>query len=39
MGFPKLQPTDVHYGSTGNAIFNWRSLAGEALTLLQHRQV
>jgi len=24
MGFPKLQPTDVHLGSTGNAIFNWR---------------
>ncbi|CAL1157277.1 unnamed protein product [Cladocopium goreaui] len=24
MGFPKLQATDVHFGSTGNAIFNWR---------------
>jgi len=24
MGFPKQQPTDVHYASTGNAIFNWR---------------
>eukprot|EP00933_Yihiella_yeosuensis_P033858 TRINITY_DN27478_c0_g2_i3.p1 TRINITY_DN27478_c0_g2~~TRINITY_DN27478_c0_g2_i3.p1 ORF type:complete len:583 (-),score=160.86 TRINITY_DN27478_c0_g2_i3:112-1860(-) len=24
MGFPKLQFTDVHFGSTGNAIFNWR---------------
>jgi len=24
MGFPKLQATDVHYGSQGNAIFNWR---------------
>ena len=24
MGFPKLQATDTHIGSTGNAIFNWR---------------
>jgi len=24
MGFPLVQPTDVHYGSTGPAIFNWR---------------
>jgi len=24
MGFPQLQATDVHYGSTGPAVYNWR---------------
>lgn len=23
-GYPEVQTTDVHYGSTGSAIFNWR---------------
>ncbi|CAE8699164.1 unnamed protein product [Polarella glacialis] len=26
MGFPKMQPTDVHHGSTGPAIYNWRAV-------------
>lgn len=24
LGFPNLQATDTHYGSTGAAVFNWR---------------